>query len=246
MKQFLVFIFILSILTACKKPEERTCFKRTGDIDTLEVSVGGFDKLFLHEHVEYELIQDSLDKVVLVGGKNLLGEIQLAVTEGLLDISNHNRCNFLRDYQKKVKAEIHFTNIINIHFEGTETLANRDTLQFDWLTFLIRDGAGPVKLNFNAQYVNAIVSHGWGDFTFKGTVNQANLNVRSNGYCDTYGMKVLDSLTVISNTQGTVKVNANGAKLKAQTEADGNILYKGVPSFIQFNQIGAGSLIDSN
>ena len=246
MKQFLVFTFILSILTACKKPEERTCFKRTGDIDTLEVSVGGFDKLFLHEHVEYQLIQDSLDKVVLVGGKNLLGEIQLTVTEGLLDISNHNRCNFLRDYQKKVMAEIHFTNIINIHFEGTETLANRDTLQFDWLTFLIRDGAGPVKLNFNAQYVNAIVSHGWGDFTFKGTVNQANLNVRSNGYCDTYGMKVLDSLTVISNTQGTVKVNANGVKLKAQTEADGNILYKGVPSFIQFNQIGAGSLIDSN
>jgi hypothetical protein len=246
MKQFLVFTFILSILTACKKPEERTCFKRTGDIDTLEVSVGGFDKLFLHEHVEYELIQDSLDKVVLVGGKNLLGEIQLTVNEGLLDISNHNRCNFLRDYQKKVKAEIHFTNIINIHFEGTETLANRDMLQFDWLTFLIRDGAGPVKLNFNAQYVNAIVSHGWGDFTFKGTVNQANLNVRSNGYCDTYGMKVLDSLTVISNTQGTVKVNANGAKLKAQTEADGNILYKGVPSSIQFNQIGAGSLIDSN
>ena len=246
MKQLVVYIFILSIVAACKKPEERTCFKRTGEIDTLELTLGSFDKLFLHEHLEYELIQDSLDKVVLVGGKNLLGEIQLTVTEKLLDISNHNRCNFLRDYQKKVKAEIHFTNIINIHFEGTETLVNRDTLQFDWLTFLIRDGAGPVKLNFNAQYVNAIVSHGWGDFTFKGKVNHANLNVRSNGYCDTYGMKVLDSLTVISNTQGSVRVNANGAKLKAQTEADGNILYKGAPSSIQFNQIGSGSLIDSN
>ena len=145
-----------------------------------------------------------------------------------------------------MKAEIHFTSIINIQFEGTEALVNRDTLQFDWLTFLIRDGAGKVKLNFNAQFVNAIVSHGWGDFTFKGTVNQANFNVRSNGFCDTYGMKVLDSLTVISNTQGTVKVNTNGAKLKAQTEADGNILYKGIPSSIQFNQIGSGSLIDSN
>ncbi len=246
MKGIVVISFIITMLTACKKPEERTCFKRTGEIDTMELTISAFDKLFLHEHLAYELIQDSLDKVVLIGGENLLGLIELSLVDGKLDISNKNRCNFLRDYQKKVKVEIHFTNIINIHYEGTDSMINKDTIQFQWLTFLIRDGAGPVKLNFNAQFINTIVSHGWGDFTFKGTVDQANFNLRSNGFCDTYGLKIRDSLTVISNTQGTVKINAHGAKLKAQTEADGNILYKGVPSIIEFNQYGNGDLIDSN
>ena len=90
------------------------------------------------------------------------------------------------------------------------------------------------------------VSHGWGDFTFNGVVNKANLNVNSNGYCDTYGMKVLDSLTVVSRTQGTVKVNANNIKFKAEIEMNGSIYYKGIPTSIQLNDYGKGELIDAN
>jgi hypothetical protein len=59
-------------------------------------------------------------------------------------------------------------------------------------------------------------------------------------------MTVQDSLVVISRTQGDVRINANGAKLKAQTEQDGNIYYKGTPSSIKFNKFGNGELIDAN
>ena len=202
--------------------------------------------MFLHEHLEYVLVQDTVEKVVLIGGKNLLNFVIVDVSDGLLDISNTNKCNFLRSYKKKIRVEIHFIELINIHFEGTESLTNKDTLQFNWMTFLIRDGAGPVALNFNADVIYATVSHGWGDFTFNGTVNYANLNVRSNGFCDTYGLKVKDSLTVISNTQGYVKVNANNVKFKSEIDLDGDIYYKGIPTLIKFNQFGKGVLIDAN
>jgi len=202
--------------------------------------------LFLHEHLEYVLVQDTVEKVILIGGKNLLNFVIVDVSDGLLDISNTNKCNFLRSYKKKIRVEIHFIDLINIHFEGTESLTNKDTLQFNWMTFLIRDGAGPVALNFNADVIYATVSHGWGDFTFNGTVNYANLNVRSNGFCDTYGLKVKDSLTVISNTQGYIKVNANKAKFKSEIDLDGDIYYKGIPTLIKFNQFGKGVLIDAN
>jgi hypothetical protein len=152
----------------------------------------------------------------------------------------------LRNYKKKVKVEIHFTRIGNIHFEGSEKITCRDTLKFDWLTLLIRDGAGPVELNFNAQYIYAVISHGWGDFTLNGTTNSANLNVRSNGFCDTYGLKIKDSLTVISRTEGYVKINAHGVPLKAQIEQGGDIYYKGTPSSIMLNRYGKGDLIDAN
>lgn len=246
MRSLLFFVFLSLLLIGCRKPEDRDCFKSVGDDTTKEIIPPSFDKIVLREHLEYVLVQDSVEKLILHGGKNLLNFVKVETVDGTLEISNENKCNFLRTYKRKIKVEIHFIDLLNIHFEGTETLTNKGTLEFNWLTFLIRDGAGPVNLNFNAQSVNATISHGWGDFTFSGTVGYANLNVRSNGYCDTYGMNVMDSLTVVSNTQGTVRVNANNTKLKAQIDADGDILYRGIPTSIKLNHFGDGELIDDN
>jgi hypothetical protein len=246
MNKLIYFLCGILLLVSCSKPEDRECVKSAGEESSLEIVTPQVNKLFLHEHLEYVLVQDTIEKVVLTGGKNLLNFVLVDVSDGLLDISNTNKCHFLRSYKKKVKVEIHFIELINIHYEGTETLTNKDTLQFNWMTFLIRDGAGPVTLNFNVDAIYATVSHGWGDFTFNGTANYANLNVRSNGFCNTYGFKVKDSLTVISNTQGYVKVNASNTKFKCQTDLDGDIYYKGIPFLIKFNQYGTGDLIDAN
>jgi hypothetical protein len=246
MRKLNVIFSLLLVFTACKKAADRPCFKSVGESTTLEVSVGSFDRMLLKEHLKYVLVQDTVEKVVITGGKNLVNFISVDVTDGLLTVLNENRCNFLRSYEKKVTVEIHFKSLINLEYIGTEDLTNKDTLSLGWFTMLIRDGAGPVKLNFNADAVFATVSHGWGDFTFNGVVNHANLNVRSNGFCDTYGLKVLDSLTVVSNTQGSVKVNANNTILRAETDADGSIYYKGTPISISYHQYGKGELIDAN
>jgi len=246
MKYKLYFLVPVLGLISCRKSEDRSCMKKTGTEDTLELAMPFFDRLVLHEQLQYELIQDSTNKVVVIGGKNLLNYVDAIVTDSVLDISNANKCNFLRTMKRKVKVEIHFTRIGNIEYMGTEFLKNKGKLKLDYFTFLIKDGAGPVELNFDAEFLLAVITHGWGDFTFTGSVKSANMTIRSNGFCDTYGLSVQDSMTVISRTQGDVKINVNGAKLKAQTEQDGNILYKGIPSSVLFNQYGNGELIDSN
>jgi hypothetical protein len=243
----LAFVFaILVAVSSCKKSEDRSCWKTVGDLSTKEINLEPFDKIKLNAHIQYLLVQDSTDKLIIRGGKNLLNFVKAEMVEDVLEISNENKCNFLRDYDQKITVEIHFTNLINIHFEGSERLWGSGKLKFDWLTLLIRDGAGPVDLDFDAQYINTILSHGFGSFKFTGSTNKANFNIRSNGYGDAFGLVVNDSITVISKTQGNVKVNADGAILKAQTEADGDIMYKGIPSSILFNQYGKGKLIDSN
>lgn len=244
----LVFIlFVIILASSCKKAEDRRCWKSVGDDGEKEIELESFDKMYLKEHIDYVLIQDTVEKVVLKGGKNLLNFINVAVVDGRLEMYNDNKCSFFRTYKKKVVAEIHFKDIINIHYEGTENLTNEGILDFSYLTILIRDGAGPVKLNMNGETIFAIVSHGWGDFTFNGKVKNAVFNVWSNGYCDTYGLEVEDSLTVISNTPGTVKVNANNAYLKAEISNSGDIWYKGTtvgdPELYQY---GTGELIQKN
>lgn len=66
--RLILFISISIILFSCKKAEDRTCWKSAGDETKLEVSLESFDKLFLREHIVYELVQDSLNKLVITGG----------------------------------------------------------------------------------------------------------------------------------------------------------------------------------
>ena len=71
--------------------------------------------------------------------------------------------------------------------------------------------------------------------------------MRSNGYCDTYGLNINDSITVISNTPGTSKVNANGAQLRAEINGSGDIWYKGIPTGSPIvYQYGTGEVVSKN
>jgi hypothetical protein len=233
-------------IAACKKPEDRACWKFTGEETELEIPVAEFDKLRLNPHIAYVLIQDSLDKVVIKGGKNLVNLIDVNVSDKLLEITNKNRCAFLRNAKKELIAEIHCTSVVNIHYEGTEYLRSTGTIRSDYFTLLIRDGAGPVDLTMDSEFINADISHGWGDYTLRGTTASARIGARSNGYCDVYDLTITDSVYVASDSPGNIKVRANGIPLAGFIKNSGNILYKGTPSVISVVRTGSGEVLNKN
>lgn len=242
MRNSLVILLAGLFLFSCKKPENRTCFKLLGSETTMEIPLASFERLDLREHVEYVLIQDSLDKVVLKGGKNLLNLIEVKSESGLLTIENKNRCGFLRNAKKVVVAEIHFTRLVNIRFIGTEPLTNLGTINTDYFTFYSRDGAGDVILNLNAIEINAEANHGWCNFTLTGTAQKARICAKSNSYCDVTGLAVSDSLYVASETVGDIKINANNLIIHGYITESGNILYTGTPLGIDVLLNGTGTV----
>lgn len=242
-----LFPILILLLLSCKKTEDRNCFKTVGGLTTKEIALEDFDKLYMGPHLKYVLIQDTVSKVVLVGGKNLLNFIEVRVDEDKrLNIRNINKCNFLRDYDKVVTVEIHVKKIVNILFEGTHEVLCPLTLNSDYLALVIRDGAGKVNLSVNAYELYADVTYGWGNFEFTGNVNYLNLQMDGNGFGTTYGLNVNDSLDVISNTSETLKVNANGCKFRPQILSNGDIWYIGAPSSLTLNTYGTGELVDKN
>lgn len=242
MRNSLVLLLMGLLVFACKKPENRTCFKLLGSETTKEIPLASFDRLDLREHVEYVLIQDSLDKVVLKGGKNLLNLIEVKSESGLLTIENKNRCGFLRNAKKVVVAEIHFTKLLNIRFIGTEPLRTQGTIHTDYFTFYSRDGAGDVTLDLNAIEINAEANHGWCNFTLTGVTQKARICAKSNSYCDVSGLTVTDSLYVASETVGDIKVNANNLMIYGYITQSGNILYRGTPLGIDVLCNGTGTV----
>lgn len=246
MRSDFLFLLVIFSVFSCKKPENRTCFKFLGSETTKEIPLASFDRLDLREHVEYVLIQDSLDKVVLKGGKNLLNLIETTVSNGLLMIENKNRCNFLRDAKKVVVAEIHFTNLINIRFIGTEPLRSQGTIHTDYFTFYSRDGAGDVTLDIDAVQVNAEANHGWCNFKLTGTAKSARICAKSNSYCDVTGLVVTDSIYVASETVGDIKINADNLMIHGYITQSGNILYKGTPLGENVLKNGTGNVWSMN
>ena len=239
---FLLFICILS----CKKAKDRSCLKASGKMGTKEISVPAFTKLELYENIEYVLIQDSLNKVVLIGGENLLNQISITYSDETLTIKDMNTCNFLRSYRKKLIAEIHFKSISVVNYFGTKPLTNIGTLQLTDFSLNFNEGSGSVVLDINSDVVHANISNGYGDFTLRGLVNYADIKVNGNGYCDTYALLVTDSISIVSNTVGSLKINADNLDLRAETKNGGNIYYLGDPSIKIFNKYGTGDLIKSN
>lgn len=246
MKVVWIIGILLVTVAACKKPENRTCWKFTGKEAEREIPLAEFDRMRLNPHLAYVLIQDSLDKVVIKGGENLVNLVDCTVSDKLLEITNKNRCAFLRNAKKELLVEIHFTTVINIHYEGTEYLRSVGTIHSDYFTLMVRDGAGPVDLTMDSEHIDADISHGWGDYTLHGTTASARIGARSNGYCDVYDLTITDSVYVASDSPGNIKVRANGIPMAGFIKSSGNILYKGTPSSIAIVRSGTGEVKNSN
>ncbi len=246
MKQLVLIGVLMITVVACKKAEDRRCFKSVGESATKEVIVEAFDKLFLGAHIKFELIQDTEEKVVLKGGKNLLNFITTDIVDGVLRIENKNKCNFLRSFSKIVTAEIHLKDIVNIEFEGTEELLCINQLNVGDLAITIRDGAGKFNMNLDANSLHFVITHGWGNYELVGQVNYLNMEVRSNGFGTSYGLSVSDSVLVKSSSTENLMINADGCLLRTQTFEAGDIWYKGIPSLIEHHSYGDGQLVNKN
>lgn len=238
---FVVFLFLG--LPSCKKAENRSCFKATGDEVTKEIPLGSFEFMELYPHLEYELIQDSLDKLVITGGENVVNFVDASIVDNRLYIKNKNRCPFFRDPKKMIKVEIHFTALYNLHYEGSERIYSKDTLQLPYFSLTIRDGAGPVDLKVNSEVILADIVHGWGDYTLEGKTKVARIGARSNGFCDTRKLVVTDSIYVASETSGDIYVNVGNLPLYGYIKSIGDVYYSGNPNLIEVIRSSSGLLI---
>ncbi len=243
----LFFIFLLVIVSSCKKAEDRSCFKSKGKEISREISVDqDIDSLKLYDNLFYTLIQGDEAKIVLSGGENLLSHIEILADDGTLSIRNNNKCNFLRSYKNKIHALIYVDSIRFIYYEGAKELKSEGTLSSNELRLVITDGAGDVDLTLKNGYTSAVVTHGFGNFTLRGETLTAFLSCNTNSYCDTRSFITTGALFVNSNTVGNMRINANTDYLEATIQQRGNVEYIGDPNTKIVKGEGKGKLIDLN
>ena len=248
MKSKFWFILCVVILTfSCKKKEERSCWKFTGEQDTLTYAISDFDSLRLHEKLDFELVESNVAKLEVIGGRNLIGLVDLDSTGGVLRIMNANKCAFLRNYDAPIKVRIHLSSLEYVYLDISEKLHNEGVLNYPNLFVLAHSGAGSIDLNVNANKLFLDASYGNVDFNLKGQVSDLGLSIKSNAYCSTQDLKVADELEVYSNTVGDLHLNVEGTNnVKANLVNKGNVFLYGTPNAIEKTIEGEGQVIEGN
>ena len=246
--QLILSIVLLMGVFSCKPANERSCIKRTGDMDSLEVELPHFDKLILGEHMKFVLIQDTIEKLRIHGGENLLNLINISTNTSTSEviIENDNRCRFMRYKTNEIIVYIHFKQINELIFNGSDSLTNEGVLSLNNFKLETLGAAGSIALNIDANEIHCINESGWPDIEFSGSCNVFRVRIHGNQYFNSTQLDVNESITVISNAGTTSKINSQDCMLRVELSGTGDLWFYGVPTEIVKKEYNSGKLIDKN
>lgn len=236
-----IFLFVL-LFSACKKAEDRRCWKSFGDDTTIEIPIDSLQKMRLNSGLTYIMHQSSVRKVEVVGGSNMVNEVDVEIVNFTLEITNRSTCNFLRNFDKKVIVHIYYPEFINIYAEISDSLIFMDTIEGDKMSLEMRSAGGVAIMTTNINHLEVIVSAGPGHFVANGFAKYATLKTQGQGYGNALGLES-KFLSGYQNSGAPLELNLDGSEANILIDGAGDVLYKGTPKSIELTQNGAGNFI---
>jgi hypothetical protein len=155
LRKYILFAFSIFALH-CKPPEERTCFKGSGDLLRKRISLPEFSSIEIKDRIRVILIQDSMNYAVVETGSGLIQNIETEVRGNRLFVDDHNDCDFLRSFTYPVNVFIHFRKIDTFWYYGAGSVYCQDTIRVDSLSLNCQEATGMTEFLVRTKklYVN--------------------------------------------------------------------------------------------
>lgn len=236
-------ISVLFFLASCSKPENRSCWKSNGEINSITSEwIQTHHTIELKDDINLILINDSLNYLTIEGPENLIEFIDISYDSDKMIMSNLTRCDFLRKPQP-INVYYHYTELKRIELVGYGTLSNYNNiyhniniqaneslsdinlqLQNDSTYLILIKGSLDVTLNGSSNYLYGYAS-GFGPFDAK-SLSCNNAHGHSTGLGDFF-LHATDQLTI-------------------ELRSRGNFYYSGDPLNTHFIQTGTGKIVNMN
>jgi hypothetical protein len=241
MKDLVIILLVLNTLS-CKKSDERQCYKSFDEIIEVEYPIDSVQEFKLYKKIKYKFYQDSLRKIVVKTGVNLQQFIAIQTTDYVTTINNNNKCDFLRNNDKKVEVDIHYPHYNKIYAEPSDSMIFVDTLRGDYTNIHLRDGGGTLILNVNLNQIQIGISYGAGNFIVGGQVNFAHLSIQNLAYADALNLHA-NNLSVYHNSNNDLLTNFDSSNVNILFYANGDVRFIGEPSSLSVEGVGDGEVI---
>lgn len=182
MRKIIVILFFIS-LYSCDTDKGLNCFQAAGSVVSEEVTVSPFDKVVVFERTQLFISRGETHKVTIESGENLLNDIEVSVTDGLLTIMNTNGCNLVRDYGL-TKVYVTTPSLTEIRNSSGLTVKSVGTLSYPSLVLLSEDieeedafhTDGDFELDINVNLLR-IETSGLSNFRLTGVADTATYNL---------------------------------------------------------------------
>jgi len=247
MKNIIYIVFIL-FFAGCSSDNSWDCVQNAGNIVKTEVTVPTFTKIVVWERTKLFVQQGDVQKVEIETGENLMSDVEVTVTDGLLEIRNNNACNLVRDYGL-TKVYVTTPNINEIRSSTGLTVESIGVLRFANLNIISEDHAiedqyhvdGDFRMNLNVENLS-VTANGLSKFYLKGSATKAVMGLYA-GDCRIYSEDLLvQNLTVYHRSTGPMVVNPQQS-IKGEIVSLGNVISKNRPSVVEVEELYRGKLI---
>lgn len=230
----------LLLFFGCKKPTERNCLKGTGSEMSTNMGISSKSNIMLYDDIDINLIQDSLDYIEIKSYDNIIPFITIDTIGDTIKIANSNRCNYVRNRDKKTTVNFHFTELKNIFLYGSGTVNSSTIINLTALKIQGEHGSSQINLDVNCDVFTSNLLEGNMNLTVTGNVKNAYFFQSKYSIIDasdlvTEKAKCSNKSTgdIICNTMDTLQVELLGV---------GNIFYKGNPTIIYLKDVGLGKV----
>lgn len=234
--------FIVFFLAACRKENCFDCFKGVGKQTTEQRNLNNFQIISIYDPFQVYLIQDTLNKIELEGGENLLSLISSDINNNELIIKNNNKCNWSRSYKKSIiTLNIHFNMLDSLYIVGECDVFSKDTINFNRMRLNFEStGSLNIKLKGNNLDFWQI---GNGDFTLEGNVGSYFIGSLGSG--NIFSKNLHSHFTYVT-ARHTANCYIYSDKILEIIELGyGNVYYSGNPDSIYIKTIvGNGKIIE--
>ena len=244
---FICILFCTAFLASCTKNDPLCdCFKSTGSDISETRPAGHFTQIQLENKVDLVLTQDTVERISVTGGKNLIDEVETSISGGCLYIRNHSTCNFMRGFTRRMTVYVSVHHLNTLNYEGAGAVTTTNTLRDSVIDIEALDGSGSVTLDLNEQVIHANLHTGPSLITLTGTAPLIYMFSGGNGVIHADNIACPQIYLTQEGTGDLYIATMPGfasSLLVGQITAIGNVYCKGRPANLQQTRTGTGQLI---
>ncbi len=241
MMRYIIYIITVIFVLFAASCSKHDCFKSSGSVQSEHRYLDEFDTIYINDYFQVALKTDTINKVEVEAGSQLIKNIKTDVSNNTLTINDLNACKFIKGYKAK-KLTISTNDISKIIVNDGVELTSVDTLKFNRLLIRYFSDIGSCDLTVDCKRIIIDVWYASGEYKVRGKTNYLTLSMNSISSAYAYDIEA-DNVYATSNTLGDIHLGVK-KYLYANIKNEGNIYYKGNPSSIKLvDSLGTGKLI---
>ncbi len=225
-KRFLLVFLSIVVLLSC----EENGFLDAGEETTISRELDNFNTVCVNDIFALKLVQDTINKIEITTGENLVDQISTKISDTTLCIDNENMMRWSRDYED-VKLRLHLRNLRKLRLNAPCDVTTANAISSYKIDVWNIANAGTIEMQVETvvfYFVNSSTSTG--DFHFSGTTRIAGCWIRGSGHYNS--MELMSEFTNIHQSSIADAYVYSGNALNVWIDSKANLYYTGEPDTI--------------